>query len=458
MPEWVKEPHLQEIERVILDMYMSDTKNNLILQIPLGMGKTTYICKLLALNLLIHNPDEQIILATYLDAFSAEQCSWVRDRIEQYGKKFNVEVDPSWSQKGFFRIKGRKGSMRGVGVGSKFGGADATTLLVDDLFSSPVDALSQALRSSVELWWSGQLQGRKRANPVHAPKTILIGTAKHPEEISCKLEASNANLPTAEKWIIHKMPAIKEDGTSICPTRFPLEKLLDIKARYESLNQSYLWDTLYQLNPQLSSYLSFLPEWLPQPGEKSKLSHIDLWYDATLRPWLYQNTVAKLVACDPSISGSGDFTAIGTMHIVKQNDSLHLYLDKHFRKQCVIPEVREALSTIVMRDQPDAASCEANGFQRIIAWDANNATATKGFFTNIRPFEPPKNLEFAKSDIAGRLSDILAEGRLHLFDCPENVALRAELVSFPHGEHDDSADMIRQAVHLANAVLFGQAT
>ncbi len=457
-PQWRFEPHLQEVEQLVLDTYRSEVQNNIICQLPIGFGKTTYLCKLLAFDLLCHNPDENIILASYSSDFAAESVATVRDWVDAYGPAINrISVDPSWSSKGYFKVKGRNGSMRAVSVGSRFGGADAHSILVDDIFSDPQDALSPTVREGVELWWSGQLMGRKRSNKVHQPKTIVLGTPKHPEEISMKLEASNPDLPPEERWHVYRMPAIRQDGTALSP-RFPLDKLMQIKARYEALGQSHLWSTLYMCDPQLSQYLSFLSDWLPAFEQKPKLEHIHLWYDATLRPWVYAHTLLKLVACDASISGYGDYTAILTVHIVRHDDgSLHLYVDKHFRKQCAIPEARSALTGIILRDKPDACSCESNGFQRIIANDVSDEIAQRGFLGKIRPFEPPKGRQ-PKDDIAIRLSDILADGRLHLFHSNENVQLRAELAAFPHGAHDDSADALRQIVHLANELLFTSAT
>ena len=465
-PLWRFEPHLQQIEKDIVNLYKNDATNNLMLQIPLGHGKTAYVCRLLAFDLLLHNPDEQIIIATYSADFAAESIAKVRDWIDQWGYKLgHISVDPSWGGKGFFRLKGRNGFIRGVGVGTKFGGSDATTILVDDILSDPQDALSQTMRSSIETWWSGQLMGRKRANPIHEPKTIFIGTPKHPEDISMKIEASNKDLPPDEKWIIHRMPAIRveedEDGTkkllALSP-RYPLEKLRSIKQRYDSLGQAHLWQTLYMCNPQISKYASFLPEWLPNVGTRSAIACIgtNFWYESDLRPWIYENTILKTVTCDPSISGTGDYTAILTCHVVRHNDeSLHIYVDKHFRKQCVIPEARAALSEILLRDRPDAASCEATGFQRIIAIDVNDEVAKSGFLAKVTQFNPPKSTGGNSKDrIVTTLSDILADGRLHLFHCGENIEMRAEAIASPDGDHDDSIDCLSQAVYLINNMLF----
>jgi hypothetical protein len=131
-----------------------------------------------------------------------------------------------------------------------------------------------------------------------------------------------------------------------------------------------------------------------------------------------------------------------------------LYLDRHFRRQCFVPDARKAFAEILLRDRPDYCSCEATGFQRLVAFDVNDAVTQAGFLAKIRPFEPPDCHSFQKDDIAVRLGDILSDGRLHLHDCPENRMLRQELVAFPHGQHDDSADALRQAVHLINSVLF----
>jgi hypothetical protein len=433
-------------------MYEPGGPSNLSIQLPIRHSKSTY-AQIVALWLFLANPGERIIIAAAALDAAKEMVSKVRDALLAWGPQINnVFVDPNACRGDFFRIRGTGGECRAVSIGTRFSHATATTIIADDLYSEET-VKSATVRKTVEDWFFGTLLNRRTTSARGEAKVICTMTPRHPEDILALIATNNAAAAPEDRWVIHRQPAIV-DGQPLFPQLWPLEALERKKKELEDAGKAHVWSTLWMCEPQLSNYLSFSHEWLPFYGVPAKLPHISLWYDADQRPYIYKNTILKVVAADPSITGYGDFTAIVTIHVVRHADgSLHLYLDKHFRKQCFIPDARAALAEILLRDRPDAASCESNGFQRLIAFDANDEVARRGFLAKIRPFEPPCGL-MPKDDIALRLSDILAEGRLHLFNCPENGMLRNELAAFPHGDHDDSADAVRQAVHLINDVLF----
>ena len=446
--------HLKPIEKLILQMFESDSFNNLSIQLPIRHSKSTY-AMIVALWLMCINPSERILFAAFSADAASEMLVKVRNALLAWGPAINhVVVDPKACRSDYFRIQGTNGECRAVSINSRFSHATATTIICDDIYTEDI-ANSSTMRKTIEDWFFGTLLNRRTKCERGQPKIICTMTPRHPEDILAKIKIRNEDAAPEDKWVIHRRPAINEwDETALFPELWPIEALLRKKKELEDAGKLHIWETLWMCNPQLSQFLSFNYEWLPVYGEKSKLPHINLWYDADIRPWIYQNTILKVVTADCSISGQGDYTAIPTVHVVRHPDkSLHLYVDKLFRKQCFVPVARAALAEIVLRDRPDAASCETNGFQRLIAYDANDEIAKRGFLAKIRPFEPPCGA-WEKEDIALRLSDILAEGRLHLFNCPENRELRSELAAFPHGDHDDAADSIRQAVHLVNDILF----
>lgn len=450
-PKFIFGRHMQPVEEIILQMY-EDRLNNLSLQWPIRHSKSTYAMTV-ALWLLCANPHERIIIAAFSQDAASEILIKVRDALLTWGDQINhVRIDPRACRSDYFRIKGTPGECRAVSIGTRFSHATANTVITDDIYTEE-SAASPVQRQAVEDWFFGTLLNRRTACERGQPKIICTMTPRHPEDVLSKIAAANVTAAPQDRWAIHRQPCIT-DGTALFPELWPLDVLLRKKKELEDAGKGHIWETVWMCNPQLSQYLSFSADWLPQYGQRSKLHHINLWYDADARPWLHQNTILKVVTADCSITGTGDYTAILTIHVARHSDqSLHLYVDRHFRRQCFVPEARSALAEIILRDRPDAASCDTNGFQRLIAYDANDEVARRGFLSRIRPFETPGGLK-KEDDIALRLSDILSEGRLHLFNCPENHQLRHEMISLPHGDHDDSADALRQAVHLVNAVLF----
>lgn len=451
LPDFVMGKHLRPVEELVLDMY-EDQFDNLSIQLPIRHSKSTYAA-CVALRLLLANPDERIIIAAYSTTAAEEILRPVRDALLAWGPKLNkVAIDPDACRADYFKIYGRRGECRAVSIGTKFSHATANTIICDDILTEE-SAASPVQRKAAEDWFFSTLMNRRTKSPRGRPKLICTMTPRHPDDVLNKIENANANANDSNRWVIHRQPCLI-DSVPIFPELWPLTMLLDKKKELEDHGKGHVWETVWMCNPQLGASISFLADWLPHYGEKPKLPHIDLWYDATARPWIYANTTLKVVCADCSISGYGDYTSIQTVHVVQHSDnSYHLYLDRHFRKQCVIPDARAALTEILLRDRPDVASCEATGFQRLVLLDANDETAKHGFLARLRPFDPPQAMH-KEDDIALRLGDILAEGRLHLFHCPENVELRGELIALPHGDNDDSADCLRQCVHLVNSVLF----
>jgi hypothetical protein len=454
-PKFIFGRHLAAVEETVVEMYGGDGVNNYSIQLPIRHSKSTYAATL-ALRILCENPAERIIIAAFsLDAAS-EILAKVSAAVQMWGPQISgIRVDPKMCRSDYFRMLGTGGECRAVSIGTKFSHATANTIICDDLYTEE-SVKSPVQRKTIEDWFFGTLLNRRTKSARGAPKIICTMTPRHPEDVLANIEASNPEAAPEDRWVIHRQPCILDDGSALFPELWPLDALERKRKELEDADKGHIWQTVWMLNPQLGGDHSFSTEWLPHYGQKAKGPKWEnLWYTAEARPWIYENSVLKVVCADCSISGYGDFTAIVTIHVVQHSDkSLHLYLDNHFRKQCYVPDARAALSAILLRNRPDAASCEATGFQRLIAYDANDEVAKQGFLAKIRPFEPPQAGDQPKIDIALRLSDILAEGRLHLFHCPENVMLRAEAVAFPWGDHDDSLDAVRQAVHLVNEILF----
>ena len=349
-PRFIFGRHLQAVERTVCEMYAGDSVNNYSIQLPIRHSKSTYAA-MLGLRILMENPAERIIIAAFsLDAAS-EILAKVREPVTTWGR-----VDPRMCRSDYFRMEGTGGECRAVSIGTKFSHATANTILCDDLYTEE-SVKSQVQRKTIEDWFFGTLLNRRTHSARGAPKIICTMTPRHPEDVLANIEAANPEAAPEDRWVIHRQPCIRDDGTALFPELWPLPALKRKRKELEDADKAHIWQTVWMLNPQLGGDHSFSTEWLPHFGQKAKGPLWDrLWYTAELRPWIYEHSMLKVVCADCSISGYGDFTAIVTIHVVEHADkSLHLYLDKHFRRQCFIPDARKALSEIVLDAKPDAA-------------------------------------------------------------------------------------------------------
>ena len=429
-PTWQFAKHLQVIENIIIDLYENDNFNNLILAIPLRHGKTEYICRLLSFCLLCHNPKENILLASYSASFSAESVAQVRDWVIQFGKEINnIEIDESWAGKDYFRLKSG-GSIRAISIGSKFGGADATTLIADDLYADTREASSAATRKAVEQFWHGQFMGRKTKNDAHPPKTILIGTPKHPDDLQQQLEAANPDLPDSEKWVIHRLPAINSKGEALWKEFYPIEKLMKIKAGFEALGELHQFETLYLCDPKLNpkggwdyNYLKNLID--PQIHEK---------LDKIKNP-------LKVMSCDTntgSQSGRGDFGCI--LCGIYDLDTGDLYVTNCYLSRDSYDKLQDAAVNMLKSFHPKGFLIETNAAGKVIADNIMKEAQKSGM-----PF-PPIFHRFSKENKLERiditLSPLLATNKIHLCDCKGTRLGMMQMKGYPEGENDDFPDCL----------------
>ena len=387
-PKWIFGQHLQEVEELVLQLY-ENKYNNLSIQLPIRHGKTLYAI-IIAFTILMHNPKERIIIASFSKDAAKEMLTKLRNAILEWGASINaITIDPNNCRSDYFRLSNGIGEARAVSIGTKFSHATANTIIVDDIYTEE-SARSIVQRKSIEEWFFGTLLNRRTPSERGAAKVISTMTPRHPEDILAVIENNNTLADKDDKWLIHRKSAIN-NGIALFPELWDIEKLNKKRIELEDVGKSYTWQTLWMCNPQVSNYISFDPDWIPAYGSQKNDIYKNFWYGADQREWLYNNTILKIVCCDPSITGYGDFTSIQTINVVRHsNKSLHLYLDKHYREQCFIPVARAMLSEIILRDRPDAASCESNGFQRLIAYDSNDEISKSGFLCKIRPFEPPR--------------------------------------------------------------------
>jgi hypothetical protein len=415
-------PHIREVEKHILDLF-DGNNNNLILSIPIRHGKTMYACRLLPFALMLQNPLEKIIVAAGSMSNAVENVSAVRDLLIQYGSEAGIQIDQSFSQKHYFRtVQG--GEVRAVSVGSSFNFATGYTLIVDDVYCDQQQANSPTQRRNVETWFMATLLARRTPNPYHPPKTILIGSPRHPEGLELALEASNPDLDPSEQWVIHRLPAIKPDGNPLWD-HFPIEKLMAIKQQYESLGQGYLFDTLYLCNPKVN----------PLGGWPTDYTQ-DLFYDNT--PELTSHY--KVMAVDANVgcgAKPGDFGCV--LYGLYDKNNGNLYIEDCYLSRNSYDQLEDKTVEMLLQYNPDGCLIESNNAFRVIADNIINKAKRGMAFP---PVYLKTSTENKNQRIDTMLSPLLAQKKLKLKNISGNRLGLNQMKSWPSGENDDYPDTI----------------
>jgi predicted phage terminase large subunit-like protein len=185
------------------------------------------------------------------------------------------------------------GGMWAVGVGGGATGRGYSLGIVDDPVKDAQEADSPTYRQRAQDWWDSVFS--TRAEPGAAQ--VVIQTRWHLDDLTGFLLEREANTERPEEWTVIDLPAIagepplalpssckvvpdwRQPGEPLCPERFPLERLEQIKAS----SASRWWQALYQQRPTLAAGSIFIREWfryynpaeLPQAGWVRIIASID---------------------------------------------------------------------------------------------------------------------------------------------------------------------------------------
>lgn len=201
---------------------------------PIQIAHTSYSAdQALKMGRLARN---RIVSACYQHLFPATRLSPWETRAQHWGT----------SAGGFFRS---------VGVGGTITGFPADLLLVDDPLKDLQEAHSPARREFVWEWfWSTAYPRLSKDGAI-----VVIMTRWHPDDLVGRLtdpqrveELRLAGIDE-ERWEVVNLPAIAEEkdaigrqpGEALAPHRFPIKRLLGIRAS----TISYLWSSQYQGKP-----------------------------------------------------------------------------------------------------------------------------------------------------------------------------------------------------------------
>lgn len=139
---------------------------------------TSYAGEYLPFWTLGHYPNTRIIFVSYSDNYSAGRGRAVRDLISAYGRElFGIAVDPVSDSQSDWQIKGHRGGMLSVGIGSQIKGRSGDLIILDDLIKDPGEAGSVVIKK-------GQIDSydaviRQRLQP---GGTILITATRAAED------------------------------------------------------------------------------------------------------------------------------------------------------------------------------------------------------------------------------------------------------------------------------------
>ena len=244
-------PHLVHVRRH-LDLVTGGVLKKLMIQMPPRHGKTEMCTIRYPVFRLMLKPSARIVVGAYnqtlANKFSRKARRIAEGCLQMSDERTAVE---DWET-------AAGGGFRAVGVGAGITGQGGDLIIIDDPVKSREEADSQAYRDRVWDWYSNDLYTRQEPGCA----LVLIMTRWHKDDLAGRILASD----DGPNWTLINLPAEAEEndpigrelGAALCPDRFDLSKLADIK---RVLARDYF--ALYQQRPQAREGGMFKEHWLP---------------------------------------------------------------------------------------------------------------------------------------------------------------------------------------------------
>lgn len=269
-------PALDLIDQALLDVEEGRC-DRLIVSMPPQEGKSSRVTTMGPLWFLLRNPNRRIAIVSYGRSLAEEFGREIRKNItnnqgHEATLDLGVRIARDNGSVSSWKIEGRQGGVRSVGMSGGLTGRPADALFIDDPISNAEQADSETFRERHWQWWL--TVGSTRLAP-GAP-VILVLTRWHEDDLAGRLLAAE----DGHRWRVVSIPAQCEDpetdplGRELGEfmesarvsvneqtgevTKRDREQWLKIKATQSTRS----WSALYQQNPTPAEGAVWKSDWI----------------------------------------------------------------------------------------------------------------------------------------------------------------------------------------------------
>lgn len=356
--------------------------------------------------------NRRVIEVSYGDDLAVQFGFANKQKVENCGSIFGMEIADGNEAKANWGIKGARGGMISVGIGGPITGKGADLLLIDDPHKNAEEAESETQRNKI--WNEYQKTLLTRLQP--GGKIILIMTRWHEDDLAGRI------LKNEDGWTIINLPCIAEEndllgreiGEPLWPefgfdNKWAEKKKRDVGSR--------TWNALYQQRPSSAE------------GDLLKRS----W-------WKYYSAlpqmVTKLISVDATFKDkeTSDFVCIQVWGKAGPN----MYLIDLVNARMDFPTTLQAIISMKAK-RPDAR-------QILIEDKANGSAIIQVLRTKIGGIiaVEPQGGKVAR---VNAISPHIESGNVYLPQfAPWTHDFVEQCATFPNGKYDDMVDAMSQAL------------
>lgn len=403
-------------------------------------------------------PDHEFIACSYNLSLAMDFSRKVKAIITDplYESVFETRLDPNNQSTESWGIANRRGGYVAAGIGGPITGKGAHVLVIDDPVKNAEEADSADMRDKVWEWYLSTAYSRL------APGggVLIIQTWWHDDDLAGRIQnmmrTAEEDDPYVDQFEVIKYPAIAEadeylnlhtdlieydvtnpdpevyrllrrKGEALHPQRYDLDKLLRIKAQNKG---GRWWSALYQQNPVPDDGGYFTREQFRQaPPPPLKNTHV-------LIAWDFAITEKK----------QSDYT-VGTVALQDSDDVLHIVDQVRFKSGDAFYIVEAILNLALKWHNPSLViGFEDGQIYRAIEALLKKRMRERNFYPAIQLLKPLTDKLARARALQGRMQQGMVS---FASGAPWFDSLRAEMLRFPAGLHDDQVDSLAWVAQLA---------
>lgn len=423
--------HIRHFNSLALKLLYSNELQHLIVSVPIRHGKSFFFSTLLPAWYLIVNPTAKILLCSNTLDRAADFASEVRKLVTNFGHINNVELDPKWRSRDKFKTTSG-GGLQAFGTGASIAGLGYDLGICDDIYKNQEEANNPLQRQKLSLWFSAEFLTRQ----LPGAKTIVVGSRRHPEDITHTLLSLNDEISSAsQKWHEVLFKAIDDKGNALWPERYSLEYLNRERNKLIQLGQEHVFESLWQNNPINNGSC----EW-----------DENLVGDFLLKDLSVEETYpVKIISVDPALhkSDNGD-NSVALCCGYSSSGSCTIYDGVGGRMD--VGTLEDKVVELIKIHKPQGVIIETNGFQELIANSIIKKCEAEGIPCPLQGFTSKSQKE---ERIRTLITPLLHRGELSIKKCLMGQTILNELRQFPTASHDDHIDALSLNIGLYNYLM-----
>lgn len=251
----IQTPALRLIDQALLDL-SEGREQRLMIFAPPQEGKSERCSRFYPLWTLEQDPDARVAIVSYSDDI-ARRWGWqLRLDIETFDGTFDqVDLGLRLYERpaaGFWRVRGRHGSVSCVGIAGSLAGKAVDLLIIDDPHKDLEQANSVKYRERAWRFWQAVAIPRLGPNS----KVLLMTTRWHESDLAGKILESEGDKAKGGKWRVISIPAQCENEKTDLLGRRQGEYMVSARGRTVKDWQErrkdvgeYVWAALFQQRP-----------------------------------------------------------------------------------------------------------------------------------------------------------------------------------------------------------------